>query len=254
VKKNRPRDKTPGAPEDMGNTSGRHGYGVVAANQNVTIVNEKSISDSHKSDDGFIVVYAYGFIRLIGTGHNEGRKLIFHNQVMQRGIRKHDTQVGRTGGDLGSDARFLTFADEDDRSLWRRQKFFFRIVDFCKGFDLLDIPDHNAKRFLFPVFPGTESTDGYAIRRIDGQMKTAQSFQRQDLSCLEKSNSLRYGINIGNDSPLSIQKSDHRSAGRTSVRFGVKAAVCRILVFGGAFGTKWKGSHGGYESGRKGYH
>src|SRR5664280_2957272 len=98
VQKNRPGNETTGAPEDLGNTGGNYGYGIVAAYQNVPVMNKESVRNAFQAADGLAVFYAYGFIRLIGAGHNEGRKLIFHDQVMQRGIGKHDPQIWRSGG------------------------------------------------------------------------------------------------------------------------------------------------------------
>ena len=81
-----------------------HGNGIVATDQDIAVVRQKSVSDARKTGDGLAITDADGFVRLVGARHDQRPEvaavgcLRLKEEVMERGIREYDAHVGYARG------------------------------------------------------------------------------------------------------------------------------------------------------------
>src|SRR3990172_1930360 len=77
--------------------------GIIDVSDNRPIVDEKHVGYSVQSLQGLLLLNANRLIREVAACGNDRKTEIPHKDVMQRGVRKHDTEVRVTGCDGGSD-------------------------------------------------------------------------------------------------------------------------------------------------------
>ena len=100
---------------------------------------------------------------------------------MERGIRKHDTEGGKSGCYLiGWDEtgiqRSAAALEQDDRGCRGLEDLSFGGRDFADGLDGLQVRIHEGERLLIPSFPGSKLADTIGGIGPDHQMESTQTF------------------------------------------------------------------------------
>jgi len=67
--------------------------GIVAAQINIAVMYKQVIRDVSKPCKGIVVVDGDGFIALVTAGHNKSCESLVQDQVMQRRVRQHHTEI-----------------------------------------------------------------------------------------------------------------------------------------------------------------
>ena len=113
----------------------------------------------------------------------------------------------------------------------RVQKFDFNVVEItpepCAGC----IGCHHRQRFGLTGFALTQAEDGIRVVRIDSQMKSAQTFDGNDLALLDHLCGGYNGVVAVNEGALRVDESQLRTADGAGVGLRVKAPIGGIVVF-----------------------
>ena len=116
--------------------------------------------------------------------------------------------------------------------------------------DDVQIAGHQGKGLALALLELAQAADGLTIAGIAGQLETAQPLYGKDITplyqragginvidCLQRFNTDR--------TAFCTFQPGMRAAGVAGNRLGMKAAICRILVFGRTRGTQREDPHGG---------
>jgi len=83
--RDRDRNKTARTAEHLRTSGGQAENGIVAASQDVAIVDEVGIGDALETADGLVVINGNGFFAEIGTGHDESVEFAAGEKEMVEG-------------------------------------------------------------------------------------------------------------------------------------------------------------------------
>jgi hypothetical protein len=115
--------------------------------------------------------------------------------------------------------------------------------DLGQAFDDAGTITVTAKGFV--ARPPAQPCHGRGVARVTCEMKAAQALDRDDPAVVQARHGRRDGVDGGNRPSARIEEGELRSARRTRVRLGVKAAVERRAILGKAERALRKRGHAG---------
>ena len=169
-------------------------YRVIASLMNVAVVEEESVGEGGEASKGFGIVGADGFFTEVATGHDEntrggfggeGRISLVEKKMVQRRVGEHDAERIEVGGDVfaGSKRRGITSSlEEDNWFLAPDEQFAFGIIQLAKFSPSGQRVGHDRKRLVDAAFAAAEFGNGIRIRRVAGEVESAEAFDGEDVS------------------------------------------------------------------------
>ncbi len=113
------------------------------------------------------------------------------------------------------------------------------------GLDAIQIKGHHCKRFFLTLFFLPESGNGLVIACICSQVKSAQSFDRDNIALFQQVCGFINGIPGAYFPAVTVIQGHMGATCRTGIGLGMKPAVAGVFILGPAFFTHLKMLHGG---------
>ena len=111
-------------------------------------------------------------------------------QIMQRRIGEHDAQALVVGCDRWRNGDSDAFAQQDDRAAWRGEERSFIIRYMTELLCSLEIAHHDRKGLHVASLALAQLCHRAFIRRIAGEVKAAESLDRDYVAFMEKMKSV----------------------------------------------------------------
>ena len=174
--------KAAGAAELLGNAiGGDAGYGIVAAPEDVAIVDQEDVGDAVEAPDSFLIVNDDRLFAEIGAGHDESfESTTSEKEMVERSVREEDTEETISGGDAGRKDGIWTGGKKDNRAFWREQLFTGEITHDAKAFGDFYALDHHGEGLFDAVLTLAELVDGGRVFCVAGQVKPSQALDGCD--------------------------------------------------------------------------
>ncbi len=219
---------------------------VVAAEEDVAIVEEEEVGNGGEAGEGFAVVDGDGLFAEIGAGHDEGGEAgVGEEQVVERGVGEEEAEVIGVGREVVEGGGAL--GEEDDGALdgFERGDVFGREeTEFagCGG-----VADHDGEGLFAAGLAEAKFADGVGLMGVDCEVEAAEAFDRDDGTLVEEADGFGEGI-AGVRGVGAVDEGELGAAVPAGVGLGVEAAVERVVVLGLTGGAHAEGGHGGLGS------
>src|ERR1035437_9159366 len=195
LQENRYRNKTAGTPQLPCDAASNSHHGIVAAQQDVTVMHQEVVGESVQSIHRFSILNCDRLLAQVAAGHHQSLKPSFgEQQVMKRRVRQKTYQVAVEGRNLIGDYAGGFLRQKNNGPLDRFENLARRIIEFADFFCSLQIRNHHGERLLHPALPLAQQSYRGRVRCIDCQVETAQTFYRNDESRMQAGDRFVDGI------------------------------------------------------------
>ena len=179
----RQRHKSARAPNDLRRAIHKRLHRIVAALQNVAVVEQECVGDVFEPRLRFVIVDRNRLFAQIGGGHHQGAHArIGKQQVLQRRIGQKHSQPRNPGCDRRGDSIAWSCPRQHDGPRRRLQQGRFLLGQLAQLARRLDVPHHDGERFAVAVLSLAQSHHGGFIGRIDRQMESADALDGHDFA------------------------------------------------------------------------
>ena len=226
------RDKPARTPQLSRDPARNPHHRIIAAEQDVAIVDEEAIGKSVQPMECFKIIDGNRFLAQVAAGHHQSFKsALRQQQVVQRSVGKKNAQVTIAGRNCFGDCARPFFQKQNNRPWHRLQNRGCRMVQFADFRGGRQIGNHHRERLFHPTLPLTQSIHGSRDGGIDGEMETAQTLDCDNLRGKKPGSGICDRVGTFDDLSRPIPEFDARAALPASVGLGMKTPVERIFVF-----------------------
>ncbi len=207
-------------------------------------MDQKSIGNMVQALHGFRVIDRDWLFAQVSAGHHH--RIDFsagEQQVMQRRVRQKNAQKTIARRHTAGHAGFRLAGQQHNRPLSREQLLPRQFIQRAEALHTLYTPHHDRERLFHPPFSLAQQIHSRFVLRIAGQVKSAQSFHRDNLAFLQQP---RCFANRFGNIPLLARgrKQSHlRTAIPAGIRLSVKPAISGIVVLRLARRARFKSRH-----------
>ncbi len=160
--------------------------GVVAAVDDVAVVQEKFIGQPGELFQRVFIRVDHRFRGIVGAGHDQRAFERIKYEMMHRRIRKHDTQRSKVWSKLFQGLELFLHLQQYDRPLAGGQQLFFGLIQLTDFFHPVEVRHHQRKRFVFARLATAQLRDRIRVQRITGQMEAADTFDGNNFARFNK--------------------------------------------------------------------
>src|SRR5271157_5031161 len=189
AQKNWHRNESARAPQLPRTPAGDAGNGIVTAQQNVAVVDKKTVSQPVQSAHRFVVGDANRLFAEVGTGHNKRHKAtVREQQMVQRRVRQKHSQIAIERRNIIANRRFLAPSQQDDRPLRAEQQLLHGIVHFAEQFSNAEIRNHYGERLLDALLALAQGPYCVLVGGVASKVETSQALDADHVSLLQARN------------------------------------------------------------------
>ncbi len=225
--------------------SGEANDRVVAAAQDIAIVDEVSVGNRVEAPHSFFVVDGDGLFAEVGAGHDQSVELAAGKKKMvQRGVGQEDAEKTIAGSDAVCEARAGFAREQDDGSFDGEQALPGGVIDKTQAIHIFQATEHDGERLFDATLVFAKPVYSNLGTGIASQMKPSKSFYRENAVLIEKASG--FPQRLGNVEVRTIggPELQLRAAIPTGVRLRMETAVGGVVIFCLAGGAHLEGSHG----------
>ena len=212
---------------------------------------QEGVRDAGEPGLGLGDVGEHGLAADVARGGDQRTGEAVEQQLVQRAVGQHDADLAQSGCDVGREARAGCGAHEDDRSRGIEQRGLRRRLEFERGTQVQQAvvaPPrvHDRQRLVGAALALAQARDGHGARRIAQQVVAADALHRQHPAVAQHRDRSRQRCLVAgrHGGRVAGSEGEMRTAGRAGHRFGVEAAVQRVLVLAPAGRAQRKAVHG----------
>ena len=147
---------------------------IVTPRRDVPIVHEKAVGEAAEAHDGFVVCADQRFLGHVGGGHHEGPLELAQQQMVQRGVREHQSNSRIARCHVGREPVTGPLPDQHDGPLNRRQQAAFDVGQLGQRRGVLERSHHHREWLLVPALSMAQQRDRCLAGGVAGQMKAAE--------------------------------------------------------------------------------
>lgn len=175
----------------MRSAGGDTNHGIIAAAQDIAIVDKVSVSDAVEASECFGITDGDRLFAEVGAGHDErvefgtGKK-----EMVERGVWQEDADEIIARSDLFHQAGIGLARKQHDGPFDGDKKFAGGIIEHAEAVRGFQTADHDGKRLLNPALPCAKELNGGFRAGIAGEMKPAETLYSDDAILFEKADGL----------------------------------------------------------------
>ncbi len=244
-KGNRYGNKTAGTAQHLRLAGGDANDGIIAAAQDIAIVNEVSIGDAVEPAEGFGVIDGDGLFAEVGAGHD--KRVEFgagKEEMVKRGVRQKNAQKMIARSNAFREAGVGLARKQDDGPLDGEKEFAGCIIEDAEAVNVLNTAKHDGKRLFDAALPCAEQLNGGFRAGIAGEMKPAEALYGNDAILLEQANGFAQRFGHVERHTIGRAEQQLRPTIPAGVWLRVETAIGGIVILSLAGGAHLESGHG----------
>lgn len=194
----------------------------------------------------------------VAAGHHQCARPVriagqAEQQVVHRGVRKHDSQVGAARCHRVRECA-LSWLDvnsasqQDDRPNATPEKGPLGRTDVHEVLDVGEALRHHRERLVAPPFAAAQRGHGLGVPGVAGEVVAADALDGEDGTGGQQRACLLDRVDVGVRSGRRVHEAQARAAGTAGDGLGVESPVSRVRVLACAVGAHREAGHGGVRS------
>ena len=218
---------------------------IVTADMNQPVVCQHTVDHGAEAGKGVAVGVSDRVVGLVAAAQHERPRYLGHENVVQRGVRKHQSQVGHSRCNFVGDRGIRSTAGEHDGPRDTAESGHGLWIEHTQRSCNLQVPDHEGEGLVIPRLAAPELGHRLVIGRVAGQVVATDAFHGEDPARAECfGHRGESGNALGHGPSSRVVERDVRTTGGTSVRLCVEAPICRVVVLCLALGAHLESGHG----------
>ncbi|KAF5054784.1 hypothetical protein DSECCO2_384550 [anaerobic digester metagenome] len=237
--------------DELGRVAHGADHGVVAADEDVAVVQEEGVGDGPEPAQGLAVAQADGLGAHVARGHDQGRRpgrrcgQLLEEHVVQRRVGQHDAQKVRVRRQPRRESGAAAALGQDDGPLASRQETLLAVRELAHGAGGVQVADHDRQRLVPAVLALPQQGHGLPVAGVADQVESAQALHGRDAARHEQFRHAADGrVVLGHGPAFPVRQPQPGAARGAGVGLGVEAAVQRVLVFRQAVRAQGEAGHG----------
>ena len=196
VKRNGQRREAAGAADELDGllAAGLHRaqHRIVIAREDFAVVAQDDVGDCAEGGAGLRVVGHDGFVMHVSRGHYQHRQCvrtplgakglgeIAQQQMLHRGARQHDAELGQLVGQAGREVRLGALAQKHDGALHRFELLLLNLIHPADAPRVVGRGHHDGERLALAALALAQLGERLGVFRVAHQMEATKSLNRHD--------------------------------------------------------------------------
>ena len=219
---------------------------IVDAVGDPAAMNERAVGDPGELLARLRVVDNRRLMRDVGAGHHQRPVHVLQQQSMQRRGRQHETERAEPGRNRARQSLRTVSVEQNDRPLDRGELALLRCADRAIAADDIEVAGHERERLGFPPLALPQPLHCIGIFSVAGEVIASDTLDRHDSAAGNECGGERDGVEaavICRRRRRQRKQGRRRPAMRAGDRFGMKAAIVRIVILGAAVWAERESCH-----------